>query len=64
MKLGSVCRPDRTQSNGPTLRSLANFHIARTANFRICALTVSLQVELPRMPKGVPMCAVLTQAIV
>ena len=27
MKLCSVCREDRAQSNGPTLRSLANFHI-------------------------------------
>jgi hypothetical protein len=27
MKLGSVCRADRAQSNGPTMRSLANFHI-------------------------------------
>ena len=27
MKFGSVCRADRAQSNGPTLRSLANFHI-------------------------------------
>ena len=26
-KLGSVCRVDQMQSNGPTLRSLANFHI-------------------------------------
>ena len=26
-KLGSVCRADQIQSNGPTLRSLANFHI-------------------------------------
>ena len=27
MKLGSVCRADQAQFNGPTLRSLANFHI-------------------------------------
>ena len=27
MKLCSVCRADRAQSNGPTVRSLANFHI-------------------------------------
>ena len=27
MKLGSACRADRAQSNGPTVRSLANFHI-------------------------------------
>ena len=27
MKLGSVCRAYQAQSNGPTLRSLANFHI-------------------------------------
>ena len=27
MKLGSACRADRAQSNGPILRSLANFHI-------------------------------------
>ena len=27
MNLGSVCRADRAQSNGPTLRPLANFHI-------------------------------------
>ena len=27
MKLGSVCRADRAQSNGSTLRSLASFHI-------------------------------------
>ena len=27
MKYGSVCRADRTQSNGSTLRCLANFHI-------------------------------------
>ena len=26
-KLGSVCRAHQMQSNGPTLRSLANFHI-------------------------------------
>ena len=26
MKLGSVCKADRAQSNGPTLRSLASFH--------------------------------------
>ena len=26
-KLGTVCRADQMQSNGPTLRSLANFHI-------------------------------------
>ena len=27
MKLGSVCRADRAQSNVSTLRSLVNFHI-------------------------------------
>ena len=27
MKLGSVCRAGRAQSNGPAMRSLANFHI-------------------------------------
>ena len=27
MKSCSACRPDQAQSNGPTLRSVANFHI-------------------------------------
>ena len=27
MKLGSLCKADRAQSNGPTLGSLANFNI-------------------------------------
>ena len=38
-KLGSVCRADRAQSNGPTLRSLATFHI-EFEQFR-CSLTAA-----------------------
>ena len=39
-KLGSVCRADQMQSNGPILRSLANFNI-ELEQFR-CSLTAEL----------------------
>ena len=40
MKFGSVCRADRAQSNGPALRSLANFNI-ESEQF-CCSLTAAL----------------------
>ena len=43
-KLGSVCRADQAQSNGPTLRSLANFHI--DLEQFCCSLTPSSDLDM------------------